>query len=385
MNPVFANTPTTIFEEMSTLARAHDAVNLGQGFPDGDEPRLILDAAADALTRHPNQYPPMRGLLELRHAVAEHDKRFHGLDIDPEREVLVTSGATEALAACFLGLLEAGDEVIVFDPAYDSYVPMIRRAGGVARVVAMRPPSWTFDVDELRRAFTEKTKLVVVNTPMNPTGRVLTRDELTAIANLALEHRAYVVSDEVYEHIVFAPHRHVSMLGMPGMRDRAIKIGSAGKTFSVTGFKVGYITAAPELTRVIAAAHQYLTFTTPPNLQRAVAVGLAQPDAAYAQLAAELAVKRDLFAKGLAQLGMPTTPCEGTYFLLAQVGADDDRAYCLELTRRARVTAIPVSALCSEHKVSGFVRFCFAKRHSLLDEALARLATAAMSPQPTPG
>ena len=341
MNPVFANTPTTIFEEMSTLARAHDAVNLGQGFPDGDEPRLILDAAADALTRHPNQYPPMRGLLELRHAVAEHDKRFHGLDIDPEREVLVTSGATEALAACFLGLLEAGDEVIVFDPAYDSYVPMIRRAGGVARVVAMRPPSWTFDVDELRRAFTEKTKLVVVNTPMNPTGRVLTRDELTAIANLALEHRAYVVSDEVYEHIVFAPHRHVSMLGMPGMRDRAIKIGSAGKTFSVTGFKVGYITAAPELTRVIAAA--------------------------------------------LAQLGMPTTPCEGTYFLLAQVGADDDRAYCLELTRRARVTAIPVSALCSEHKVSGFVRFCFAKRHSLLDEALARLATAAMSPQPTPG
>ncbi len=382
MNQIFANTPTTIFEEMSALARAHDAVNLGQGFPDGDEPRLILEAAARALTDHPNQYPPMRGLPELRRAVAAHDKRFYGLDVDPEREVVVTSGATEALTACFLALLEAGDEAILFDPAYDSYAPMIRRVGGIPRVVAMRPPSWTFDTDELRRAFTAKTKLVVVNTPMNPTGRVLTRDELTVIANLALEHDAHVVSDEVYEHIVFAPHRHVSMLTIPGMRERAIKIGSAGKTFSVTGFKVGYITAAPDLARVIGAAHQYITFTTPPNLQRAIAVGLAQPDAAYTELATNLAVKRDRLANGLASLGIPTAPCQGTYFLLAQVGADDDRAYCVELTRRARVTAIPVSALCVEHAVVGFIRFCFAKRDAVLDEALTRLANDAVSQQP---
>jgi aspartate/methionine/tyrosine aminotransferase len=214
---------------------------------------------------------------------------------------------------------------------------------------------------------------------------VLSREELNAIATLVIDHGAYVVSDEVYEHIVFAPHRHVSMLTIPGMRDRAIKIGSAGKTFSVTGFKVGYITSAPELTRVVAAAHQYITFTTPPNLQRAVAVGLAQPDAVYAQLATELAAKRDLFAKGLARLGIHTTPCEGTYFLLAQVGGSDDRGYCVDLTRRARVTAIPVSALCAEHKITDFIRFCFAKRDSLLGEALTRLARDGRSSQPLPG
>ncbi len=383
MNRLFASAPTTIFEEMSTLARAHDAVNLGQGFPDGDEPRFILEAAARALSEHPNQYPPMRGLLELRRAVADHDERFYGLHIDPEHEVLITSGATEALAAAFLGLIEAGDEVVLFDPAYDSYAPMIRRAGGIPRVVAMRPPEWTFDSDALRRAFTKKTKLVVVNTPMNPTGRVLTHDELTTIANLTLEHEAYVVSDEVYEHIVFAPHRHVSMMTLPGMRERTVKIGSAGKTFSVTGFKVGYITAAPALTRVMAAAHQYLTFTTPPNLQRAVALGLGQSDAAYSQLARELEAKRDRFARGLAELGFITTPCEGTYFLLASVGGDD-RAYCVDLAKRARVAAIPVSALCTERNVTGYIRFCFAKRDALLEEALRRLASDAMSPQPSP-
>lgn len=374
MNELFSRAPTTIFEEMSALARQHDAVNLGQGFPVGDEPRFLLEAAARALTEHPNQYPPMRGLIELRRAVAEHDRRFYGLDIDPELDVLVTSGATEALAACFLALLSQGDEVVIFDPAYDSYAPMIRRAGGIPRAVAMRPPSWTFDEAELRRVFTEKTKVVVVNTPMNPTGRVLTRQEMTTIADLAVAHDAYVVADEVYEHIVFAPHRHTSMLTLPGMRERAIKIGSAGKTFSVTGFKVGYITAAPALTKVIAAAHQYLTFTTPPNLQRAIADGLAQPPSFYEGLAEDLRRKRDLLARGLTDLGYAIAPCEGTYFLLAAIDVDDDRAYCIDLTTRARVTAIPVSALCAEHRLGGYIRFCFAKPESVLDEALRRLA-----------
>lgn len=383
-NSVFANAGVTIFEEMSSLAREHQAVNLGQGFPDGDEPEHILRAAADALTAFPNQYPPMRGLMELLRAVAEHDARFYGLTIDPEHEVVVTSGATEALAACFLGLITPGDEVVLFDPAYDSYAPMIRRAGGVPKVVAMRPPSWTFDPAELRRAFSAKTRLVVVNTPMNPTGRVLTTEELTVIANLAIAHDAYVISDEVYEHIVFAPHRHVSMLTIPGMRERAIKLGSAGKTFSLTGFKVGYITAAPGLARVVAAAHQFITFTTPPNLQRAIAEGLRQPDATYGALAQDLAGKRDRLARGLGDLGFKVAPCEGTYFLLAEITTGDDRAYCLQLTQRARVTAIPVSALCAEHRVAGYIRFCFAKRDALLDDALARLRDAEASPS-SPG
>lgn len=377
-NPVFQEAPTTIFEEMSALARAHDAINLGQGFPDGDEPRAILDAAAQALTTHTNQYPPMRGLAELRQAVATHDKRFYGLDVDPEREVVVTSGATEALAACFLGLLAPGDEVVLFDPAYDSYAPMIRRAGGVPRVVAMRPPSWTWDDAELVSAFGPRTKLVVVNTPMNPTGRVLTAAELSVIAKLAEAHDAYVVSDEVYEHIVFAPHVHTSMLGVPGMRERTLKIGSAGKTFSLTGFKVGYITAAPHLARAVAAAHQYLTFTTPPNLQRAVALGLGQSDAEYASLALDLRQKRDRFAAGLTSAAFTVLPCEGTYFLLARFEGfeGDDRAFCLDLVKRVGVTAIPVSALCTAHPVRSHVRFCFAKPDAVLDAALVRLRRA---------
>lgn len=372
-NSVYSRLPTTIFEEMSTLARAHDAVNLGQGFPDYDEPRIILDAAAHALHAHKNQYPPMRGLIELRRAVAAHDERFYGLDVNPEREVLVTSGATEALAACFLALIEPGDEVVVLDPAYDSYVPMIRRGGATPRVVPMRPPSWMFDPAELAAAFGPKTKAIIINSPMNPTGRVLTRDELTTIAQLAIQHDAVVISDEVYEHIAFAPHTHVSMLTIPGMRDRAIKVGSAGKTFSLTGFKVGYLTAAPHLIDIVAAAHQFLTFTTPPNLQRAIADGLNQDQATYDMLTRDLEAKRDRLASGLRARGFDVAPTEGTYFLLARIDAPNDRDYCMQLTREKRVTAIPVSALCAEHHVQGYIRFCFAKRDDVLDEALRRL------------
>ncbi|MBC7793848.1 MAG: aminotransferase [Clostridia bacterium] len=372
-NSVFADLPLTIFEEMSGLARANGAVNLGQGFPDDDEPRAILDAASRALYDYPNQYPPMRGLLELRQAVANHDERFYGLSINPATEVLVTSGATEALAAAFLALLEPGDEVVVFDPAYDSYVPMIRRAGGIPKAVPMRPPSWAWDEAELRKAFSRKTKAVVLNTPMNPTGRVLSRAEMTVIADLALAHDAYVISDEVYEHIVFAPNAHETMLSVPGMRDRAVKIGSAGKTFSMTGFKVGYVTAAPALVKVIAAVHQFLTFTTPPNLQRAVAVGLAQSDADYAKLASDLRTKRDRLTGGLTKLGWTVERSQGTYFVLARITEPDDRAFCLAMVKEKRVAAIPISAFGAQFPVQGYIRFCFAKRDSVLDEALKRL------------
>ncbi len=370
-NSLYASLGLTIFEEMSSLARQHDAINLGQGFPDEDEPRAILDAASRAIYEHKNQYPPMRGLPELRKAVAAHDARFYGVSVDADREVLVTSGATEALAATFLALIEAGDEVVVLDPAYDSYVPMIKRSGGIPRVVAMRPPSWTWDEAELRAAFSPKTKAVVVNSPMNPTGRVLSRDEMSVLVELARRHDTYIVSDEVYEHITFAPHRHISMLELA--RERTIKLGSAGKTFALTGFKVGYLTSTPELISIIASAHQFLTFTTPPNLQRAIADGLGQPDASYAALADDLRGKRDRLVSGLRDLGFDVTPSEGTYFVVANVGGDD-RAYCKRLVTEKRVAAIPVSALGAAFPAHGYIRFCFAKRDEVLDEALRRLS-----------
>jgi N-succinyldiaminopimelate aminotransferase len=368
---IFVNARTSIFEEMSALAREHGAINLGQGFPDGDEPKTVLESAAKFLFSHANQYPPMRGLPELRRAVARHDERFYGLAVNPETDVLVTSGATEALTATFFALLNPGDEAIIIDPAYDSYAPIIRRAGATPVVVSMRPPSWTWDETELANAFTDKTKLIVVNSPMNPVGRVLSASELGTIARLAIEHDAFVVADEVYEHIAFTPH--TTMLGIPGMRERTLKIGSAGKTFSLTGFKVGYITASKELIRVVAAAHQFITFTVPPNLQRAVAEGLDQSDKDYNQLRDELLAKRDMFTQGLQSIGFEAAPCEGTYFALARVGGDD-RAYCIELTTKTKVAAIPVSALCSGQPISGYIRFCFAKRDDMLNEALKRLS-----------
>ncbi|MBT8491556.1 MAG: aminotransferase, partial [Deltaproteobacteria bacterium] len=302
---------------MSDLARAHDAVNLGQGFPDGNGPADVRRAAAAALDEHSNQYPPMMGLPVLRQAVAAHDRRFYGLDIDPTSEVMVTSGATEALAACLLGSLNPGDEVVVFEPLYDSYVPIIELAGAVPRYVRLAPPAWELDPDQLRVAFSDKTRVVLLNSPMNPSGKVFSAAELDAIAALTVEHDAIAICDEVYEHLTFDDARHIPLMTRHGMRERCVRIGSAGKTFSLTGWKVGYVSGPAELLAPMARAHQFLTFTTPPNLQHGVAYGLAKGDDYFEELRASMQTRRDLLLAGLEQVGFRVASCQGTYFLNA--------------------------------------------------------------------
>jgi len=376
-NPVYTGLPMTVFEVMSRLAKEHDAINLGQGFPDVDGPTDVKARAAEELISGLNQYPPMMGVPELRQAVAEANRRFYGLDVDWQREVLVTSGATEALSDCMAALIEPGDEVVVFEPLYDCYLPLIRRAGGVPRLVRLEPPAWQLDAGALAAAFGPKTKAILLNNPMNPAGRVFSRDELALIAELVVAHDAYAICDEVYEHILFDGRRHVPLMSLPGMRERAVRIGSAGKTFSLTGWKVGYVTAAPALLDPITKAHQFTTFTTPPNLQRAVAYGLAKDDAYYRDLAGALAAKRDRFAAGLAKLGFGVVPCQGTYFITADAAPLRLNVSDVEMNRRmtieARVTAVPVSAFYETAPPVSFLRFCFSKKDEVLDEALARL------------
>jgi len=376
-NSVYTGLPTTIFEEMSRLARAHDAVNLGQGFPDVDGPADIRQVAADALLAGPNQYPPMLGLPELRDAVAANWQRFHNLEVDPGRELLVTSGATEALSDAINALIEPGDEVVLFEPLYDCYLPLVRRAGGVPRLVRLAPPDWRLDTNALAAAFSARTKAVLLNNPMNPAAKVFSRDELALIAELALRYDAYVIADEVYEHIVFDGARHISMLSLPGMRERTVAIGSAGKSFSLTGWKVGYVTAAPALLDPIAKAHQFTTFTTPADLQKAVAYGLRKEPAYFDGLAAELQAKRDRLAGGFAALGLAAVPCRGTYFLTVDMGqlglGVDDAALARRMTAEAGLAAIPVSAFYVSDAPRSFLRFCFAKRDDVLDEAVARM------------
>jgi aspartate/methionine/tyrosine aminotransferase len=377
-NPIFAGLGTTIFEVMSRLAAAHGAVNLGQGFPDGNGPDDVRAAAQAYLADRPNQYPSMWGVPELRRAVAVHARRFYGLAVDPETEVLVTSGATEALASCLFGLIAPGDEVVLIEPLYDSYLPIVRQAGGVPRLVRLSPPDWSLPRDALRQAFSPRTKLLVLNSPMNPTGKVFDADDLGFVADLLRHHDAVAVCDEVYEHLLFDGRRHVPLMTLPGMRARTLRIGSAGKTFSLTGWKVGYVTAAPGLLQPVAKAHQFLTFTTPPNLQRAVADGLAKDDAYFADLAAGLARRRDRLAYGLAALGFDVLPSAGTYFLIADarafVGGEDDAAFCRRLTVEAGVAAVPVSAFYENDPPRHLVRFAFCKEDAALDEALRRLA-----------
>lgn len=376
-NSIYTGLPTTIFEEMSRLAMAHDAVNLGQGFPDVDGPQDIRTMAAEALVAGPNQYPPMLGLPALRQEVAANWRRFHALEIDPAREVLVTSGATEALSDAINALIEPGDEVVLIEPLYDCYLPLVKRAGGVPRLVRVTPPDWSLDVDALAAAFSPRTKAVLLNNPMNPAAKVFSRDELQRIAMLAIRHDCYVIADEVYEHIVFDGSRHVSMLSLDGMRERTVAIGSAGKSFSLTGWKVGYVTAAPSLLDPIAKAHQFTTFTTPPDLQKAVAYGLAKEAAYFDGLAAELQAKRDRLAGAFASLGLSATPCQGTYFLtidMAPLGLDgDDAALARRMTAEAGLTAVPVSAFYADDAPSTFLRFCFCKRDAVLDEAAERM------------
>jgi len=362
---------------MSRLAKESGAINLGQGFPDVDGPEDIRRFAAEEITAGRNQYPPMMGVPELRKAVAESNRRFYGLDVDWQTEVLVTSGATEALSDCMAALIESGDEVILIEPLYDCYLPLVKRAGGVPRLVRVTPPDWRLDADALAAAFSAKTKAILLNNPMNPAAKVFDDEELSLIAALVIENDAYAICDEVYEHILFDGRKHRPLMTLPGMRERTIRIGSAGKTFSLTGWKVGYVTAAPALLDPVTKAHQFTTFTTPPGLQKAVAYGLAKDDAYYRSLAGDLEAKRDRFAKGLADIGFGVAPCAGTYFLsvdassLGLNGTDVD--VCEQLTTGAGVTAVPVSAFYESDAPGTFIRFCFSKRDAVLDGALDRL------------
>ncbi len=376
-NPIFTGLPTTIFEVMSSLARETGAINLGQGFPDVDGPEEVRRVAAEAFLAGPNQYPPMMGLPALRQAVAAINQRFYGLEVDWETEVMVTSGATEALGDAILGLVRPGDEVVLIEPLYDSYLPIVRQAGGIPKPVRIAPPHWELDPDALAAAFSDRTKAILINTPMNPSGKVFSRKELELIAGLCLKHDAVVISDEVYEHLLFDHKRHVSPMQLPGMRDRVVRIGSAGKTFSLTGWKVGYVTAAPALMEPIAKAHQFVTFTTPPALQTAVAHGLSFKGDYFEAFSAGLQAKRDRLSSGLAKLGFSVLPSAGTYFIVTDtgpLGIDDDAEACLKMTREAGVAAVPVSAFYISAPPKRFIRFCFSKRDEVLDEAVARLA-----------
>jgi len=376
MNPIFANVETSVFETMSRLARERQAINLGQGFPDDPGPADVRGKAADAVINGWNQYPPMMGLPELRDAVAAHYRRFQGLELDPNAEIMITSGATEALAGALLALIEPGDEVVLFQPMYDAYLPLVKRAGGVPRFVTLRPPAWRFDEADLAAAFSDRTRVVLFNNPLNPAGIVYDRDALALLACFCVKHDAVAVCDEVWEHVVYDGRAHIPLFAMAGMRERTVKIGSAGKIFSLTGWKVGFVCAAPPVMKALAKAHQFITFTTPPNLQSAVAYGLGKDDSYFAQMRADLQRSRDRFGQGLAERGFAVLPSAGTYFInvdIAPLGETDDFAFCRRLVEEHGVAAIPVSAFYAEDPVKSVVRFCFAKKDATLDAALTRL------------
>jgi aspartate/methionine/tyrosine aminotransferase len=376
-NTVLSRYGATIFETMSMLARQHNAINLGQGFPEGCEPREIVEQAAKATLTESNQYPSMMGIPQLRQAVAAHDRDYYGLELDWQTETLIVSGGTEALACSLLALIDPGDEVVVIEPIYDTYIPIIELAGGVPRVVRLKPPDWKLPLDELAAAFGPKTKLILLNSPMNPTAKVFTRAELDAIAGLVAKYDTYAICDEVYEHLVFDGDAHVPLITLPGMRDRTIRIGSAGKTFSLTGWKVGYVVAAPALIQRVVKAHQFMVFTTPPNLQHAVAYGLSKERAFFADFTSTMQGKRDRLRAGLEAAGFAVAPCRGTYFInvdIASVGFQgSDADFCRQIIETAGVAAIPVSAFYVTQPESSMVRFCFAKPDPLLDEAITRL------------
>ncbi len=377
MNSVLAGLPTTVFEVMSRLARETGAINLGQGFPDDPGPADVRARAAEAVVDGWNQYPPMLGLPELRQAVADHYQHHQGLALDAESEVMITSGATEAIAGALLALIEPGDEVVLFQPMYDAYLPLVRRAGGVPRFVTLKPPHWRLSEEALAAAFSERTKVVLFNNPLNPSAVVYAREDLELLARFCERFDAIAICDEVWEHLVFDGRRHLPLMTLPGMRERCVKIGSAGKIFSLTGWKVGFVSAAPEILKVLAKAHQFLTFTTPPNLQSAVAYGLAKDDAYFEGMRRDFARSRDRFTEGLRSLGLAVLPSEGTYFVnidIAPLGDEDDVAFCKRLVAEKGVAAIPVSAFYHENPVRNVVRFCFAKKDETLDGALERLA-----------
>jgi N-succinyldiaminopimelate aminotransferase len=369
---------TTIFTEMSARALATGSVNLGQGFPDTDGPASVAQRAIDAISNgEGNQYPPLPGVPPLRHAITRHQERFYGLAHDPDTEVLVTAGATEAIAAAILALVEPGDEVIALEPFYDSYAANIAMAGGTRVGLTLRPPAFRPDLDELRGKITARTRLLLINTPHNPTGMVLTRAETEAIARIAIEHDLLVITDEVYEHLVYdVPH--IPLATIAGMRERTVTISSGGKTFGFTGWKVGWATGTPELVTAVRTAKQFLTFVASGPLQFAIADALDLPDAYYDELAADLKAKRDLLSAGLTEIGFDVYPCDGTYFVTTDItplGERDGIEFCLSLPGRAGVVAIP-SAVFYDDKEAGRtqVRFAFCKRPEVLENALTRLA-----------
>lgn len=382
-HPLFADMPVTVFEVMSGLAREHDAINLGQGFPDAPGPEALLRLAAEAVLKGSNQYPPSRGDPVLREAVIDHYRRFQGVSLSPDG-VVVTSGATEAIAAALLAHVRPGDEVVIFEPAYDAYRPLIERAGGVVRAVSLEPPAWRLTEAAIEAAAGPATRLVLFNNPLNPAARVFDADEIAALARVCVRHDLIAISDEVWEHVVFDGRPHLGLLAAPGMAERTIKIGSAGKMFGLTGWKVGFACGAPALIAPLARAHQFLTFSTPPNLQTAVAAGLGWEASWFEAMRADLGRSRDRLTDALGAQGYVVTPSEGTYFLCVDLAASgvvlDDVAFCRRIVTEFGVAAIPLSAFqaspVTRPGTRNVARLCFAKADAVLDRAAERLGRA---------
>ncbi|WP_395942847.1 aminotransferase [Brevundimonas sp.] len=378
-HPVFADMPVTVFETMSGLARRHGAINLGQGFPDAPGPEVLRRLAAEAVLNGSNQYPPSRGDPVLREAVVEHYSRLQGVDLSFDG-VVVTSGATEAIAAALLAHVRPGDEVVIFEPAYDAYRPLIERAGGVVRAVTLQASAWRLTEAALEAAVGPRTRMVLVNNPLNPAARVFDAEEIAALARICIRHDLIVVRDEVWEHVVFDGRMHRTLLAAPGMADRVVKIGSAGKMFGLTGWKVGFACGSPDLIAPLAKAHQFLTFSTPPNLQTAVAAGLAWPVDWFDQMRSDLGRSRDRLAAALTAEGYVVTPGEGTYFLCLDLAASglelDDTSFCRRIVEAFGVAAIPLSAFEHDPVTRTVARLCFAKSDAVLDEASERLGRA---------
>lgn len=369
---------TTIFGEMSALAVATNSVNLGQGFPDTDGPREVLDAAIAAINSGHNQYPPLIGMPTLRHAIVEHQLRFYGMEFDPDTEVLVTAGASEALASTLIGLLDTGDEVIMFEPSYDMYQACAAMAGATVRPVTLHPPSYAAEIDELRQAVSARTKLILLNTPHNPTGKVFSREEMQAIADVAIEHDLIVVTDEVYEHLIFDGLAHIPMATLPGMRERTLTISSGGKTFNTTGWKVGWVIGPATLVAAARTAKQYLTYVSSGPFQPAIAAGLRLPDSFFAEIALDLQHKRDRLCAGLVEAGFDVFHPHGTYFVTVDIrplrSDGDGYAFCRDLPHRCGVVAIPNEVFYTDaRRGRHLVRFAFSKRFEVLDEAVSRL------------
>jgi N-succinyldiaminopimelate aminotransferase len=374
---------TTIFAEMSALAEATGSINLGQGFPDTDGPPEVLDAAVEAIRSGRNQYPPGPGIPELRHAIAAHQRRFYGIEADPDSEVLVTAGATEAITAAVLALCEVGDEVIAFEPYYDSYPAAAAMAGARLRTVGLHPPGWTFDVDSLVRSVTPRTRMILLNSPHNPTGKVFSETELDAIAAVCCEHDLIAVTDEVYEHLIFEG-RHLPLAARPGMAGRTLTVSSAGKAFSCTGWKIGWVVGPAALVTATRTAKQFLTYVNGAPFQPAIAAGLGLPDSYFAAAAAALASGRDRLCAGLDAAGFTVYRPQATYFVMTDVaplGYRDGAQFCRDLPKRCGVVAVPASAFYADPSAANsLVRFAFCKRPDVLDEAARRLATLASTP-----